>query len=221
MLGSSLALVAGGVNSAGYLAFQFFSANMTGNVSLASDFLAVGHLAVALAFLTVVSLFILGAVLASVLIEWGKRRGWGSIYALTLAGEAAILIAVSLSSAVSTVAPDPVLTVGALALAMGMQNAASSRISANRVRTTHVSGAATDMGIELALLMMPGTDPRKSGLRFGLALHLATILCFALGGILGVIGHHYLGGATFAGFAVPLLGLSGWYAVRLRKGRRR
>ena len=42
MLASSLAFVAGGVNSAGFLAYQYFSANMTGNVSIPPS--KVGHM---------------------------------------------------------------------------------------------------------------------------------------------------------------------------------
>lgn len=219
MLACLLALVAGGVNSAGFMAFRFFSANMTGNVSMASELLVAGPFDLALAFLTVVALFILGAVLATLLIDHGKRRGWSAVYAMALLLEAAILSAAGLVSAVGVPPSHAVLVVGALSLAMGIQNAASSRISANRVRTTHVSGAATDLGIELARLLGPVRGREREELRFRLTLHLSTIASFAFGGMLGVLGYHSFGSFTFVAFSLPLVGLSGWYARRLTRAQ--
>ncbi|MBY3102270.1 DUF1275 domain-containing protein [Rhizobium laguerreae] len=57
LLASSLAFVAGGVNSAGYLGFGYFSANMTGNVSLISDHISAGDLYLGVAFLGIVAMF--------------------------------------------------------------------------------------------------------------------------------------------------------------------
>lgn len=214
MLASSLALVAGGVNSAGYMAYHYFSANMTGNVSIASELLAVGRFEIALTFLTVVGMFILGAFVASVLIEIGKRKGRDNIYALTLAVEAAILIAVGLGASLSPVSPNPVFMVGVLSMTMGIQNAASSRISGSRVRTTHVSGVATDLGVGLAVLTGKVPASERAAIRLRLKLYLATIVCFAIGGMFGVLGYEYLGAASFSVFAAPLLFLSGWYVAR-------
>lgn len=211
MLASSLALVAGGVNSAGYMAYHYFSANMTGNISMASDLLAVGRFEGALAFLTVVVMFIFGAFVASVLIEIGKRRSRANIYALTLVVEAAILIAVGLRAALSPVPPNAVLMVGLLSMTMGIQNAASTRISGSRVRTTHVSGVATDLGVGLAMLIGRGRSAENAAIRLRLKLYSTTIVCFTIGGMLGVLGHEYLGGASFVALAAPLLLLSALY----------
>jgi len=211
MLASSLAFVAGGVNSAGFMAFRYFSANMTGNVSMASEFLAIGHVQAALAFLTVVGMFILGAFLASILIEVGKQRGRNNIYALTLVLEAGVLILVGVSDGFSPVPPNALLMVGMLSLTMGIQNAASTRISASRVRTTHISGIATDLGVGLAALLGKGSGAEKTAVRLRLKLYFATIASFAIGGMLGVIGLQNFGGASFAVFALPLLLLSGVY----------
>lgn len=74
VLASTLAFVAGGVNSAGFMAFHYFSANMTGNVSMASELLAIQRYDQAVTFLAIVMMFILGAFAASILIEFGRRR---------------------------------------------------------------------------------------------------------------------------------------------------
>jgi uncharacterized membrane protein YoaK (UPF0700 family) len=46
-LATSLAAVAGSLNTAGFQAAGFFSANMTGNVSSLSDYLGTGQFALA------------------------------------------------------------------------------------------------------------------------------------------------------------------------------
>lgn len=208
MLASILAFVAGGVNSAGYMAFQYFSANMTGNVSMASELVSISRLDMALGFLSVVVMFILGAFLASLLIDIGKRQRRNNIYALTLAVEAGLLLLVGLIVAVSTKPPNGILMVGILSLTMGIQNAASTRISGSRVRTTHVSGIATDIGVGFAMLLGSNTGGERPATLRRLKLHLATIAAFALGGVLGVLGYENLGGGTFCALAAPLAALS-------------
>lgn len=208
MLASSLAFVAGGVNSAGFLAYQYFSANMTGNVSMASDHFAVAQFDLALGFLAIILMFIFGAFTASVIIEFGRRQRRSNIYALTLILEAALLILVGLAMTLSPRAPNGVLIVGLLSFTMGIQNAASTRISGSRVRTTHVSGVATDLGVGLAMLFGSSTSADRLAIALRLKLHLATIVFFALGGVLGVLGHPHLGGVSFCVFAMPLIILS-------------
>lgn len=208
MLASILAFVAGGVNSAGYMAYRYFSANMTGNVSMASELIAISQLDAALGFLAIVMAFILGAFLASILIEIGKRHKRDNIYALTLIVEAGLLLLVGLTFALSTHPPNGILMVGLLAVTMGIQNAASTRISGSRVRTTHVSGVATDLGVGFAMLLSRSSSVEKAVTVLRLKLNLATIASFALGGVLGVVGFQQLGGMTFCVFAMPLIVLS-------------
>ena len=75
LLACLLAFIAGGVNSVGFIAYGYFSANMTGNVSLVSETLSVWELRTAFAFSAIVLMFILGAFLASLFIQAGKRKG--------------------------------------------------------------------------------------------------------------------------------------------------
>jgi hypothetical protein len=42
---------------------------------------------------------------------------------------------------------------GLLAFTMGLQNAVVSKISASQIRTTHMTGVITDLGIELGKLL--------------------------------------------------------------------
>lgn len=211
LLATILAFVAGGINSVGFLAYGYFSANMTGNVSLASELLSNLQLQAAVAFLTVVLMFIIGAFLASLFIQLGKRQQLRTIYALTLAVEGAILMLVGICVSIQPDALNGFVVVGLLALSMGIQNAASTRISGSRVRTTHVSGLATDIGVGLALLCGVKGDLQRAEISARLRLHAITIFAFAAGGIVGALTYTSFQGLAFCLFAGMLFALCAIY----------
>lgn len=111
---------------------------------------------------------------------------------------------------------------------MGMQNAVATSLSDARVRATHVSGIATDLGIELALLfdVARGREPQASGATAGakLRLHLETISSFIVGGVVGVATYAEIGlraGLFGAAFALLFMALNGlWQAGRPVRGNR-
>jgi uncharacterized membrane protein YoaK (UPF0700 family) len=205
LLASSLAFVAGGVNSAGYLGFGYFSANMTGNVSLISDHISAGDIYLGLAFLGIVAMFMAGAFSASLFIQIGKRYRLRAIFALTLLAEAALLMGIGLYALIAGSSVSGLGTVGVISFSMGIQNAASTRISGSRVRTTHVSGVATDIGVGLAQLIEPSDAHAGRHTRDRLLLHSATVASFLVGGTAGVLCYQAAGGAVFCAFSVVLL----------------
>lgn len=149
-LAAMLSLVAGAVNSSGFHALSFFSANMTGNASMLSEHLAAGDIIAAGSFLLIIVSFIVGAYASALLIEFGRRRAIKGIYARVIGTEAVALIILGAAAwTAGTSAAAPALLPG-LSFLMGLQNAATTRISNSRVRTTHISGVATDIGIGLA-----------------------------------------------------------------------
>jgi uncharacterized membrane protein YoaK (UPF0700 family) len=215
LLASSLAFVAGGVNSAGYLGFGYFSANMTGNVSLVSDHVSMGDIDLAVAFLVIVAMFVAGAFAASLFIQFGKRRRFGAIYAIALLTEAALLMAIGVWSVMSATHVSGVRIVGVISFAMGIQNAASTRISGSKVRTTHVSGIATDIGVGMAQMLESNDAHAAKHTRDRLMLHSATIGSFLVGGTIGVLGYRLAEGAVFCGFSLVILAMCVRYLVRL------
>jgi uncharacterized membrane protein YoaK (UPF0700 family) len=197
-LSASLAAIAGALNASAFYAVGFFSANMTGNVSTLSDHLAVGQWLSGLFYGGIVVTFILGAAVSTLIVNEGRRRNMHAIYAYSILTEAALLAVLGCADLwLLTAWRVPVLILG-LAFLMGLQNAVVTRISDARVRTTHVSGMATDLGIELAtafdilLGREPATDARHNQTK--LRLHLYTITSFLVGGILGVIIYRAVGG---------------------------
>lgn len=116
----------------------------------------------------ILAAFLFGAGVSGLLTETGRRRGWDSIYVLPIAVEALLLVAVALSIELTSRVPldsGPALwtIIGCSACAMGLQNATITRISAGVVRTTHVTGVATDLGMETAQLLINLWDHRRRG----------------------------------------------------------
>jgi len=182
VLAGYLAFVAGFVNTAGFVMLGLFTSHVTG---------AVGRLGVEVALhdpgapstLALIGAFFGGAVAASLLLEahLGGRKAIS--YGLALLLEATLLAIVALRS--ERIAMAAML----LSAAMGMQNSLVTRLSGAVVRTTHLTGVLTDLGIEAARWMLwvaggptrPAERPKPS--RGGLLLIIA--LAFAAGAILG------------------------------------
>jgi uncharacterized membrane protein YoaK (UPF0700 family) len=211
-LATILALVAGALNAAGFHAVGLFSANMTGNVSSLSDHFALGQFGLAALFLAIVFVFIGGATTSTLMISAGRRRHWHSIYALSLMAEAVLLIGLGLADLYLPGVHRGAASIFGLSFLMGLQNAIVTNISGARVRTTHVSGMVTDIGIELATLfdIAQRREPRDEAPhhRSKLRLHAQTVLAFLIGGILGVLLYQAIGGLLLIGTALPLVVIS-------------
>jgi uncharacterized membrane protein YoaK (UPF0700 family) len=76
------------------------------------------------------------------------------------------------------------LLVTVLLFAMGLQNGLVATISGGVVKTTHLTGLLTDLGIEIALLLRAEERPKET-LQFKLRLHLLILASYLLGGLLG------------------------------------
>ena len=107
-------------------------------------------------FVSLITLFLAGAVFSGFMTEGARRGGHSSKYFLPISVEAILLsVLMLLMTRHPDVARDRralLLITGIAAFAMGLQNATITRISGAVVRTTHLTGVVTDMGLELVLL---------------------------------------------------------------------
>ncbi|HXE22106.1 MAG TPA: YoaK family protein [Rhodoferax sp.] len=209
-LGAVLALVAGAANAGGFLAVGQYTSHMTGVVSSVADHLVLGDVALALTGVGSYLAFVLGAMTTAVLVNWGLRRQLRSAYGLPLLLEALLLLVFGVFGAVMSVmvAVFVPLTVVLLCFMMGLQNAVITKISKAEIRTTHVTGLTTDLGIELGKLLYVnrGDVPaRVLANRHVLRLHGLLIACFFTGGVLGALGFRSFGYATTVPLALMLL----------------
>ncbi|MGO4907712.1 YoaK family protein [Pseudorhodobacter sp. W20_MBD10_FR17] len=184
-LAGLLSSVAGALNAVGFMVAGSFTANMTGNISAFADHLANGTTLLALSFAGLVLAFVCGAGVTALAIQTGERYRLRSVFALAIAAEGVVVLALGAGFILAPAAiPETVLLI-VLSFVMGLQNATTTMISRARVRTTHVSGMATDVGIELAALA-GGADLRREAVP-KLKLHSLTLACFAAGGVCGVL----------------------------------
>ena len=150
-LAAYLAGVAGFVNSAGFVLIGSFTSHVTGNVGRFADDLALGHATALYAALMVIAYFA-GAFFASMAIESNVIRHRPTTYGGLLMGEAGLLGAfIAMSYLFDDNTPrfqDAQAML--LCFAMGLQNSLVTRLSGAVVRTTHLTGVVTDLGIESA-----------------------------------------------------------------------
>jgi uncharacterized membrane protein YoaK (UPF0700 family) len=193
-LGGVLAFVAGAVNAGGFLAVQRYTSHMSGIVSGIADDLVLGQAALALAFVG-------GAATTAVLINWARRRQLHGEFALSLMLEAALLLAFGLLGAnlelfVDVFVPSTVLL---LCFIMGLQNAIVTKISQAEIRTTHMTGVITDLGIELGRLAYWNRTSEANTAHVGrpdrdkLKIHAVILALFFIGGLAGALAFKRVG----------------------------
>lgn len=157
-LGRALAFVAGAVNAGGFFAVGQYTSHMSGIVSALADNAALGDMGLLLAGAASLFAFFLGAATSAILINWGRRRGAHSRYALPLMVESALLLVFGLMGSRLAEHGHLPATVALLCFVMGLQNAIVTKVSRAEIRTTHVTGLVTDIGIELGKLFYWNVD---------------------------------------------------------------
>lgn len=210
-LGMALAFVAGAANAGGFLAVNQYTSHMTGILSALADDLVLGNFSLALAGALSLGCFLAGAVVTTLLVVWAREQGLRSRFALPLLLEALLLLVFGVMGAhmQQHVALYVSLTVLLLCFMMGLQNAIITKLSNAEIRTTHVTGIVTDVGIGIGRLLYGlGRDAGPEGAQLNrerLRLHLALVGMFFAGALLGAFGFKYLGFQAVLPLAVLLL----------------
>src|SRR5205814_9106916 len=200
-LGGLLAFVAGAVNAGGFLAVQRYTSHMTGIVSSIADDLVLGQAALAMAGVSSLLAFMAGAATTALLINWARRRQMHGEFALSLMLEALLLLVFGLLGAnlelfVDVFVPSTVLL---LCFIMGLQNAIVTKISQAEIRTTHMTGVITDLGIELGRLAYWNRSADANARHFvranrdKLKIHGAILSLFFIGGLVGAFAFKRVG----------------------------
>ena len=216
-IGILLTLVAGALNAGGFLAVGQYTSHMTGMVSTLADQIVLHNHELVIVALGSWLAFVAGAATTALLVNYSRRRQADNPYASPLLLEAVfILLFGSFGGALQAeVFAQVSLAVIVLCFAMGLQNALITKISRAEIRTTHVTGLTTDLGIELGkLIYWNRHDPRGMAPvilanRAKMRVHAALIGAFFTGGLLGALGFKYLGFVS----TVPLALVLGVIAV--------
>lgn len=150
VLAFSLAAVAGAVNAIGLAELGFLTSHVTGTSTRLGAAIATLAWLEAWKLAAFVGTFVAGAMLAALLIEVARRKHWPR-FQIPLLIEAIVLVTLTIFTEIVARPTDDTKLMLALTLsaAMGLQNALVTRLSGAVIRTTHLTGLATDMGIEI------------------------------------------------------------------------
>lgn len=214
LLGMALTFIAGAINAGGFLAVGHYTSHMSGIFSAMADNLALGAFGLVLLGLAAFAPFVLGAACSAILINWGRRQHLGSRYAVPLMLEAALLFGFGILGWLAYPSPGFIMiAVPLLCFIMGLQNATVTKISGARMRTTHVTGIVTDIGIELGKLFYWNAGGNRSEIvradRGKLRLLSMLLGSFFAGGVTGAVGFNHIGLLFSLPFAFLLLLLAG------------
>ena len=222
--------VAGAVNATGFLEVGIYTSHVTGNVARAGIELAESHRDQALLAAGAVGFFLLGVIFAAVMVEFARRQERAR-YSIPLLVEALVLSALMGTTELHLSQRVPFVWTGLLAFAMGLQNALVTRISGAVVRTTHLTGIATDMGIELVRFTLWSRGELRAQ-RGGLArlrglyrlfrnrefdrlwLHLRIFTSFLVGALVGPLLYLSLGAHSLGLPVLVVVCLAAFDAVR-------
>ncbi|MDK2770833.1 MAG: DUF1275 domain-containing protein [Flavobacterium sp.] len=176
-----LSFVAGIVNIVGFLSIHQLTTNVTGHFALFINDIANFKIWEGTVYLLYIFFFILGSFTSSFFIEKFKSRKTNILPVLVLFEATLLVIVTFLFYKINN---DHFLA-SILLFAMGFQNSYVSKISNTLVRTTHLTGLFTDLGIDLSHLFFAEHIQNRPKLLASIKLRIYIILFFFLGGFSG------------------------------------
>jgi len=206
-----LSFVAGLVNITGVLALKTLTTNVTGHFAFFAEEIMRHDFATAITFFLFTVFFLLGSFISSFLQELIslKNPDWSHIFPITL--EMVILISIGIfGTTTGLFTLDGKLTAFFMLLSMGIQNSLVTNISKATVRTTHLTGLFTDLGIELSQLFFYKKPEEVKKLKTSIFLRLSIITFFFLGCFSGGIIYQLLEIKTLF-VAAFVLFIAQWY----------
>lgn len=206
-----MAFQAGVINIGGFLSCQRFVSHVTGFATFFGYEFTHEHLLVAAEMLTVPLFFLLGTMLSAHLVDIRLRLQkkprfyipFGVIFCLNLL----ILVLGTqgvfgvFGTSMDTSHGFPLLAL--LCLTCGLQNGTTTSVSKSVIRTTHITGTTTDLGIGIVRILNRRNLPdlAKDELIPTIA-RITLILSFVLGSLAGAFTFRATG---FSGFLLPTL----------------
>ena len=141
---------------------------------------------------TILGCFLAGAAFCALVINWERRRDRESLFAVPVLVEAFLLALLALPAA----SHHMWFALCLLSFSMGLQNAIITKISHAEIRTTHVTGMITDIGIEIGRALYwnrSGREPVVHSDRRHLLLLSLLVGLFFSGGAFGAFAYPHFG----------------------------
>ncbi|MDX2130396.1 MAG: YoaK family protein [Chloroherpetonaceae bacterium] len=192
-IASFLSFVAGSVNSIGFLAVAQLTTNVTGHFAYFVEEVFQGDVYQSAIFFLFIMSFFVGSFISNVLVEWMEKRNEKRLFVYPVIAESLILLGMAIfGDGLTKWKPNAVAII--LLFAMGLQNSLVTRISNSVVRTTHLTGLFTDLGIEISQLIFYKQPEQRTRLFGSIRLRFQIIIFFLIGGLSGafLFGHFKL-----------------------------
>lgn len=187
-----LSFVAGLVNVCSILSIHRLTTNVTGHFAFFVEELLQTNYFVAFKFLLFVIFFFLGSFTSNLLVEFISKVNTSYRYTIPVIFEALLLFIAG--GAFTIYQPNyPDLIAITLLFSMGLQNSLVTRVSNSVVRTTHLTGIFTDLGIEVSQLFFIKNKIKRTKTKLSIQLKLTIIACFTIGGLLGGLAYGWIG----------------------------
>jgi uncharacterized membrane protein YoaK (UPF0700 family) len=185
-LASILSFVAGIVNITGVLSVKILTTNVTGHFAYFAEEVFNKNYGMAIAFLFFILSFLSGAFLSNTFIEIVSRVKPRISFIIPMILEMLILSFAGIYGGrfAATTTHGQIIACSLL-FAMGLQNSLVTKVSQSVVRTTHLTGLFTDLGIELSQLLFYRKTYQFQLLSKSIYLKLAIISFFFLGCTVG------------------------------------
>ena len=214
-LASLLSFVAGIVNVSGLFAVQRLTTNVTGHFAFFADEMAKKNFDQAIVYLLFILAFLLGAFFSNLLVELISKVNERFINSIPVGIEISILTFIAFLDP-AKIFEWPNMVACLLLFSMGLQNALVTSLSNSVVRTTHLTGLFTDLGIELSQLFFYKEKEQQQKLTSSIKLRLTIIAFFFFGGITGGYGYLLIGIKVLLVSVVILIGALIYDSVKLQ-----
>lgn len=179
-----LSFVAGTINMIGFYHLGVLTTHVTGHfVFLGQAIMEHNYSFLVVCILFLLS-FLLGSFVANFILEIGdtKWNKYRNVIPVLIEMLLLTVVFMSLWFEIGMYTQTCLLIFG-----MGIQNALVTQISNAIVRTTHLTGLFTDLGIELSQLFFYRTEEARLKLQNSIQLRLFIIVFFAAGAVVGAI----------------------------------
>lgn len=215
-LGYLMAFNAGAINAGGFMLLHVYTSHMTGFVSMLADNMILGNTSLVLSALGALLAFTTGAAVTAILVNWARHLRLRSTYALPLLLVALLMLAFGLLGAATmhwtTLFAVP-MTVLLLSFMMGVQNATLTKMSHATIRTTHMTGVITDLGMELGKMLFWNRAGRHAPQYVQanwsrVRLFAGLLWMFLVGGLAGAWGFQHWGFVCVLPLALILIAVS-------------
>ena len=202
-MGVLTAFAAGMVNIASLLIFFAFSSNLTGHYAILASEIVLGNYHQVAVVFGWVFLFFFGSFLSNMIVIHFNHKSKYLAHSTPIAVEIICLVAVGFYGQhfYQETLMETEILLALIIFAMGLQNGLTASISNSAVKTTHLTGTTTDLGVLFAMFTKPKYRNNKQ-LRGKASL-------------LSSIAGAYVTGAISAGFIYIQMGFRLFYIVSI------